>query len=85
MASISRQGSSRTRRFIQRSGPSSESPRALSHGGCARCNAVSRRIQPGYLQDKAAQIGVFGEIADVLLYVLGIYLNRLAMAVGGGK
>jgi hypothetical protein len=37
------------------------------------------------LQNKPAQIGVLGEIADVLLDIVGIDLDGLAMAVGGGK
>src|SRR5271154_7107154 len=37
------------------------------------------------LKDKAREVGVLGEIADVLLDVGGIDLDRLAGAVGGGE
>jgi hypothetical protein len=34
------------------------------------------------LQNKPAEVGVLGEIADVLLHVVGVDLDGLAMAVG---
>ena len=39
----------------------------------------------GALQNKPAQVGVLGEIADVLLHIGGVDLHRLAGAVGGGE
>ena len=38
-----------------------------------------------HLQDKSAQIGVLGEVADVLLHVIGIDLDGLAMTVRCGE
>ena len=37
------------------------------------------------LQNKPAQIGVLGEVADVLLHVIGIDLDGLAMTVRRGE
>ena len=37
----------------------------------------------GRLQDKSAQIRILGQIADVLLHISGVDLDRLAGAVGG--
>src|SRR5262245_30526817 len=44
------------------------------------------RPSPGrQLQDKPAQIRVLGEVADVLLHIVGVDLDGLAMAVGCGE
>ena len=40
---------------------------------------------PEVLQDKPAEIGVLGEVADMLLHILGVDLDRIAGAVGGGE
>ena len=37
------------------------------------------------LQNKPAQIRVLGEVADVLLHIVGVDLDGLAVAVGRGE
>src|SRR6185312_8481962 len=57
--------------------------RSLSSGAHSRDPLAPSGVRP--LQNKPAQIGVLGEIADVLLHIIGIYLDGLAMTVRRGK
>src|SRR5215467_12945704 len=48
----------------------------------SRANAGSGGNRDGRLQNKSAEIGVFGEIAHVLMHVGGVDLDCLPGAVG---
>ena len=56
-------------------------------GGSRRRIAFVEQIAGGcrHLKDKAAQVGVLGKIADVLLHIGGVDLDRLAGPVGRRK
>ena len=81
-ASIRRQGFSRIRGFIRHPKTSEIGSNYRTLG--AQC-AFARAYRATELQDKPAQIGVLGEIADVLLDIGGVDPDRLAIAVRRGK
>src|SRR5450631_3928951 len=53
--------------------------------GTSELRFASQKVERDILQDEPAQIRVLGEIADVLLHIVGIDLDGLAIAVGGGE
>src|SRR5271163_2427949 len=61
-------------------------PRPGANAVAAESTIRRRRVSISRpLQDEPAQIGVLGEVADVLLHIVGVDLDRLAGTVGSAE